>query len=132
MQLRINDLSISDDERLWRRIIPDWIIETPDGKFRPSSVAFLDGYSGEVSVHIAALTDREKVLEGRPNDSLVEINAGVPRSLNHAIVRDPTDKDPSHALICPPSDKSKNQRKKDARKMTDQARWVVLQKPHSQ
>jgi hypothetical protein len=98
MQPRIDDSSIGDEERLWRRIIPRWII-TEDGKFRPSSTAFLDDYTNEVSVNIAVLTDLDKALEDHPNDSLVEIKAGLPRSLGHAIVRDPTEKDPSHALI---------------------------------
>lgn len=127
MQPRIDDSSIGDEERLWRRIIPDWIHRTPDGKFRPSSVAFLDGYTGEVSVHIAAFTNQEKALRGHPNDSLVEIRVGFPRSFGHAIVPDPTDEDPSHALICPPPQKPNKQRKSDARKMAEQARWVVLQ-----
>jgi len=131
MQPRFDDSSICDEERLWRRIIPQWIVPTEDGKLRPSSSAFLDGYTGEVSVHIAALTDQYKALEGRPNDSLVEIKAGLPRSLGHAIVRDPTEQDPSHALICPPPEKPRKQRKSDARRMAEEAQWIVL-KPSSE
>ncbi len=129
MQPRIDDSSIGDEERLWRRIIPKWIVQTEDDKLRPSSSAFLDGHTGEVSVHIAALTDRDKALEGRPDDSLVEIKAGLPRSLGHAIVRDPTDKDPSHALICPPPEKPRKRRKADAREMAEQSQWIVLKPP---
>lgn len=131
MQQRIDDLSIGNQERLWRRIIPSWIVEGEDGKLRPSSSAFLDGYTGEVSVHIAALTNQDQALEGRPNDSLVEIVAALPRSLGHILVRDPTDKDPSHALICPPPDKPNKKRKMDARKMAEQARWIVLKPPQN-
>jgi hypothetical protein len=129
MQPRIDDSSIGDEERLWRRIIPQWIVQAEDGKLRPSSAAFLDGHTGEVSVHIAALTDEDKALEDRPNDSLVEIKAGLPRSLGHAIVRDPTEKDPSHALICPPPGRTGKPRKSDARKMAQSAEWIVLKPP---
>ncbi len=106
----------------------------PNGESRPSSAAFLDHTddTGEVSVHIAALTDIHRALAGHPDDKLVEIHAWFPRSLGHAIVRDPTEDDPSHALICPPQGKSKKQRKADALKMAQQARWAPLTKAPSE
>jgi hypothetical protein len=114
---------------LWRRIHPQWIVQLSDGNVRPSSAAFLDGYTGEVSVHLATLTNKDSVLANHDPDSLAEILASVPRSLGHALVRDPTPEDVSHALICPPPSANKKQRKSDARRMAEAARWIWLAKP---
>jgi hypothetical protein len=46
------------------------------------------------------------------------------------VVRDPTENDPSHALICPPAGASNKGRKSDARQMAGQARWIVLPQSH--
>jgi hypothetical protein len=129
MPLRIDDRSIPDEEILWRRIVakPEWFKLDAEGRLRPSSVAFLDGSKEkEVSVHIASLTTQEQALSGRPDDGLAAIRAGLPRALGHAVVRDPTETDPSHALICPPPNKSNSTRKSDARRMAGAAEWVVL------
>ena len=109
MPLRVDDPTVTDDALLWRRIQnqPGWVKALPDGSIRPSSVAFLDNYTNEVSVHLAELTKPENALQGRPDDGLTEIMTSCPRSLGHAIVRDPTEDDPSHALICPPTGTSK-------------------------
>ena len=101
MPSRADDPTINDDEVLWRRILPDWLHTQEDGRVRAKSVAFIDRLSGELSVHIASLTNHAAVLAGRPNDRIVAFKAGLPRSLDFAIVRDPTPDDPSHALICP-------------------------------
>src|SRR5438270_769778 len=102
MPQRVDDPTIADDEILWRRIVPEWLHQEPDGTVRPAKVAFIDRLSGEVSVHIASIMrDPNLALDGRPLDSLVAIPASLPRSLGLAIVRDPTPNDPSHALICP-------------------------------
>jgi hypothetical protein len=121
MPPRVDDPTIPDEEVLWRRIIPAWIHREPTGKVRPGSFAFMDRPSGELSVHIAALTTPDRALAGRPDDSLAAIPAGLPRSLGFAIVRDPKPDDPSHALICPSPKGSR------ASKLAEQATWVVLQ-----
>ncbi|MGH9833349.1 MAG: hypothetical protein ACREBD_11340 [Blastocatellia bacterium] len=127
MPQRIDDQSIKDEDLLWRRIVntPVWIKQNSDGTYRPSSAAFLDDYTGEVSVHLAKLTTQEQALAGCPDEGLVEFEATIPRFLGHAVVRDPTDADPSHTLICPPSNQTRKTRKQDARKMADAARWLV-------
>lgn len=101
MASRADDPTINDDETLWRRILPDWIHTEEGGRIRAKSFAFIDRLSGELSVHIAALTTRDAVLDNHPNHRIVAFKAGLPRSLGFAIVRDPTPDDPSHALICP-------------------------------
>jgi len=91
-----------------------------------SSAAFKDSRSDEVSVHLASLTSESGVLAGRPAEGLAEIQVGVPRSLGHAIVRDPEPTDPSHALICPPVGRGIRERMRDAKKMALQARLLVV------
>lgn len=120
MPERVDDPTIEDEARLWRRILPPWVHREPDGRVRPASFAFLDRLSGELSVHLASLTTPERALQGHPEDSLVEIDAGFIRSLGYTVVRDPTPGDESHALICPaPS-------RRDARKIAGRATWIVL------
>lgn len=117
---RVDDPSIGDDEVLWRRIIPEWVQHEPDGQVRPSSIAFIDRRSGEVSVHLASiLIDPARALAGRPADSLAAVQVRHPRTLGYAIVRDPQPDDPSHALICPCPTKS------HARQLARQSTWVV-------
>jgi len=119
MPLRIDDPSILDDDLLWRRLHPDWVIPIEGGS-RVSSAAFKDGHR-EVSVDLAALTTQEKTLAGFPTQGLAEIKAGVPRTLGHAIVRDPTDVNPAHTLICELPDLPYKRRERDAKEMARQA-----------
>ncbi|HWQ36014.1 MAG TPA: hypothetical protein VNQ79_24440 [Blastocatellia bacterium] len=136
MAHRIDDPSISDDDLLWRRIVNNPIWWKRDEQGNPvlntqgspclSSAAFLDGYTGEVSVHLARLTSQEKVLLRKPDNGLVEITAAIPRSVNHIVTLDPTEEDESHSLICPPESLSKSVRKASAKKMSEAARWLVL------
>jgi hypothetical protein len=70
MPQRIDDQSIKDEDLLWRRIVntPIWIKRNSDGTYRPSSAAFLDDYTGEVSVHLAKLTTQE---DADPSHTLI-------------------------------------------------------------
>src|SRR6266849_2328405 len=121
MPERVDDTRIADDEILWRRILPEWLHQEPDGKVRPMSYAFRDQLSGELSVHMASvMKDPNLALKGFPNDSLAAIEAGHPRSLGYAIVPDPLPDDPSHTLICPAPNQN------DARRIAKQSAWVVL------
>jgi hypothetical protein len=131
MSPRSDDPSIADGEALWRRILPlpAMLVTEPDGSRRPSSAAFLDGHTGEVSVHRAALTSADRVLLRHPGVGLAEVLAGLPRSLGHLVVADPVDGDASHALICPRPGTSNNQRKATARRMALAARWVIEPPP---
>jgi hypothetical protein len=133
MQPRVDDPSIGDDALLWRDIPPvsGWFHRNPDGSLRPSSMAFLDGLSRELSVHLASETTEAAVLNGRNEFSIAEIRAGCPRSLGYAVVRDPEPEDPSHTIICPPPQIAEKRRKKDARAMALQARFVIMRAPES-
>ncbi len=119
--------TINDDDLLWRRIPddPNMIKLCSDGTYRLTSAAFKDGKNGEVSVHLAKLTTKERALAGYPKNGLVEIPAGLPRSLGHSVVYDPTPEDRSHTLIVPPQNQSNNSCRRDAKRMAEAARWLV-------
>jgi hypothetical protein len=119
--------TINDDDQLWRRIpdVPDMIKKLPDGTYRVSSAAFKDGRDGQVSVHLAKLTTVETALADYPNNGLVWIYAGLPRSLGHSVIYDRTPEDRSHTLIVPPKNQTNKSRQRDAKRMAEEARWLV-------
>ena len=131
MPQRSDDIDIADTELLLRRIcdIPQWI-NSKDGQIKPSSAAFLDNYTNEVSVSVSSLTTQEKTLEGYPNFGLVSIEAGMPRSHNHIVAKTPEVSDTSHRVICPPSDLGKGGRKSVARLMANASKWILYPRTH--
>lgn len=125
MPNRTDDPSIGNDEPLWRRLLPSWVELTPSGELRVCSVAFKDRRSYEVSVHIAVLTSQERVLQNYAGQGIASLVASIPRSLQYAIVREPEPGDDSHALICPPPERPKKQRMRDAKEMAKRSTIVV-------
>ncbi len=126
-----DDPSIRDADELWRRV-PDqaeWWKWESDGSVRPSSAAFFDNRSGELSVHLGRLTTQDRVLGTYPQPYLAEILAEVPRSVvpPHAVAHVPEegDGDDSHCLICPPDNCTSNERRKAAKAMAKRARFRV-------
>lgn len=119
--------TIDDDDLLWRRIadVPDMIKERADGTYCVSSAAFKDGVDGQVSVHLAKLTTVETALADYPDNGLVQICAGLPRSLGHSVIYDPTPEDRSHTLIVPPQNQTNNSRRRDAKLMAKAALWLI-------
>lgn len=71
-------------------------------------------------MHLASLTTVEQSLREFPSDSLASVQVGFVRSLGFAIVRDPTDLDPSHAIVCPSPERTK------AGRIAENAKWVLL------
>ncbi len=126
MPERIDDLSITSEELLWRRLHPKWVIHNEDGSFRVSSAAFKDGRH-EVSVDIATLTAIEDSLAGFTDQGLAELQAGVSRSLGHAVVRDPLPENVAHALICEPLPLPHSKRERDAKTMSREA--IIIRMP---
>lgn len=120
MPERLDDLSITDEALLWRRLHPTWVIANEDGSYRISSAAFKDG-NHEVSVNLAELTTPEETLAGFSQQGIAELQARIPRSLGHALVRDPAPLNPAHALICEPIPHPSKQRERDAKTMSRQA-----------
>lgn len=126
-QERIDDPTVNDDERLWRRVHPNQIIWDEDIKnYRPSSAVFRP--SGEMSVDIASLTTPEAVLSDYPQHSLVEFTAGVARKEGCIVVRDPLPDNPSHALV-----RGKNPEghltKSQAKNIQQNSKWIILNAP---
>lgn len=121
-----DDPTIGDSEVLWRRILPrdDWKTEDSAGNVRPSSAAFRDDLSGEISVHIAALTSKETVLDGHPDHSIASITARDARDQGYLVVRRPEADDPSHALLIPGPQLTPTSVIKRARKLAKAAKWV--------
>jgi hypothetical protein len=137
MPLREDDLSVANEELLWRRI-PDtpMCVKKEDGQLRPSSVNFLDDIN-ELSVNRALLTTQERVLQGHETFGLISLEANVPRANNHIIAsdpeidpEDPTKNDPSHYVLCHQSIEGGVGRKKAAKKMAKAAGWIVLPASH--
>lgn len=95
-----DDPTVADEEELWRRIHPEWVVSNAGGT-RVSSAAFKES-SGEISVDRANLTNAEAALALYPHHGLAAIEARVPRSLGAYVVRArPTPDNPAHAVICP-------------------------------
>lgn len=97
---------------------------------RPTSAAFKDDLSNEVSVFIATLTTVDRILDGHPGDSVAQITAGQARAQGYKIVRDPdhglVPNDPSHVVLCPPPGLGKKRSTKAARALAESATWVYL------
>lgn len=124
---RADDPTISNEERLWRRVPLEWIkIDPNTGNPIISSAAFRP--SDEMSVNIASQTTPEEVLKNDPRHSLAEFNAGYAREIGCIVVRDPLPDDRSHALVC---GKNPNGRltKSQAKKIATQARLIVYRPP---
>lgn len=115
----IDDLTINDEDMLWRRIKndPNWVTEE-DGGWRVSSVAFIDRHTGKVSVHLAKRTSQQAALKGLPDEGLVEIPARLPIHLEINVIYEPTDADKSHCVMYPIT-------KGKARQLALAAEWLV-------
>lgn len=55
-----------------------------------------------LSVSISSETTLENVTRNYPEDSVVEFEVGIARSLECIIYRDPTTEDPAHAIVWGP------------------------------
>ena len=101
-----DDLTISDDDRLFRRVPPNLIVWNDNaGAPEVSSAAFFDSSDGTgMSVSVESvlrdegLTERD-VLRGYDGFVLVAIAARLVREQGQVIVKKPTDSDPAHAEV---------------------------------
>jgi len=121
----VDDKAISDSEGLWRHIHPEqftWDKQT--SKWRPASGAFIDR-RGQLSVDLASLTTIEQSLAGKPNHSLVAVEAGILRKMGYVLVRNALKSNPAHALICGRMTKA------HARELARLATWLVCRKENS-
>jgi hypothetical protein len=120
--LRQDDLTITNDDRLFRRVRSNQLIPEPDGSQRPSSAVFK---VLELSVNIESLMIQqgrmpEDTLTNYPGEYLTAITAGQVRAHGHPIIKDTEPpNDPAHGLVLG--------KKKDsfANAMKRQHQWIV-------
>jgi hypothetical protein len=124
----VDDLTITNDSVLWRRIIPQWIV--PDSKkpsgWRPSSAAFDDSQDrSPMSVFLAEVvfaTGRTSanLLTGFDGYGLVSLTAEAVRAQRQGVAPAPEPKEPAHAFVF--GNKSSTVK----RKLADSANWIHL------
>lgn len=119
---RQDDLTIANDDRLFRRVPPSQLVPEPDGSRRPSSAVFK---VLELSVNIESLMIQqgrlpEDTLTKYPGEYLTAILVGQVRAHGHPIIKDTEPpNDPAHGLVLG--------KKKDsfANAMRRQCQWIV-------
>ena len=132
-----DDLSITDDTELWRRILPfegstrSWYKRDEHGQLRAQSVAFMDNLSFELSAYIAVETDLAALRQRYPYVNVASFLAGVPRQFGFIIHREPDDFESHVVIIAPPGlrgrEKYQVKARRDAgRAMALASTWVYL------
>jgi hypothetical protein len=120
---RQDDLAITADERLFRRVHLSQIVKDDDtGNTRISTGAFKDK---ELSVNIESVLIRngesaDACLRQHQLHKLVSITAGQARQLQQIVCPDPLPDDASHGLVCG----SKNNRRIHEG-LRDSAAWII-------
>lgn len=119
-----NDPTIADDDKLWRRIFPRWIV--PDnnrGGKRLSSQAFENSKDGSpMSVFLAALvlsSGRDAADLVFPGYGMVSITAGLARENGQHVCRVPLPEEPAHTFVAGAKPKSVRYR------LLDEMEWVI-------
>lgn len=121
-ELLNDDPSILDEDRLFRRVQQNQLVEMPDGKARPSSAVFKQT---EMSVNIESLMRQqgrppEETLTQYPDQYLTAIVAAEVRAKGYPIVKDTEPpNDPAHGLV--PGEKKKS----FANHMARTCVWIV-------
>jgi hypothetical protein len=117
---RNDDPTIQDDVVLWRAVHPTQILTNPDGTRRPQSVAFRNP-DNEVSAFIAAELALGWFRTQFQEHVIAEITARDARECGNVLVRDTSEGNRGHVLICPSVDKPKNKIIEDARLLASRA-----------
>jgi hypothetical protein len=117
-----DDLSISGNENLFRRINPSWTLWDDSGTPTISSAAFRDE---ELSVNIESLMIRdgrppEDAIRGYPGFGLAVITAAYARSLGQAVAADPKPEEPAHGVVY-----GHKRRGHIDKRLRESARWQV-------
>ncbi|HEU5406233.1 MAG TPA: hypothetical protein VFU48_00595 [Nitrospira sp.] len=123
---RSDDPNILDEDDLWRRLRPDWVIND-NGAIRISSAAFWqDGEVGEISVNVARLTTKDKLLANHPTHEIGAIEAGYPRrELGFSVAFEEDPGNDGHAHLYPPVGATKSARKRAGGKIAAHARIIA-------
>lgn len=105
-----DDPSIGDEELLWRRIMPRWVVSDGRGGMRPSSAAFQNYRDSEghrhnaFSVSISSEAQEsgvgpEEYVEGFPGYGVAAFPARLARSLDQRVARVPRADEPAHGHV---------------------------------
>lgn len=96
-----DDLSIVDEELLWRRVHPLQVTYDNNLKRkRPSSKAFQNSSNGTgMSVNISSETTVADTLIGCEDHLLVVFPTSLARSLGQGVMRQPLPEQPAHAEV---------------------------------
>jgi hypothetical protein len=130
----VNDASITDDTLLLRVLRPDWIC-LKNGRYRPESLAFTDGRSGEVSCFIASEGVEAEVRRMFPGHKIAAVPARVVRQSGFVIQRRPGEcegfnADPTaHVVIGCDVQVPKKQYERCARAIAVHAETTILPEP---
>jgi len=124
-----DDLSIPDNEVLWRRIRKDDIYtDNNSGKTRPKSTCFRDStrpIPSPMSMTIACLAGKspQQYLKYYKEEAMVMLTAGQLKEHGLSIEPNPTPEDPGHAFI------HGRKNKTIRRKLAEECEWVILPDP---
>ena len=123
MPQRPDDSTISDDQRLWRRVHPSQFKpRSGTGPSEISSAVF--STREEVSVAIASETTLDLFVANHLEYGVIEFTAGAARRMGCTVVRDSLPNDPAHALVCGP--RSNGQLTKTQQELLKQASRLIL------
>ncbi len=121
-----DDPTILNDADLWRRIPPYHFVSDPTaGGIRISSAAFEDHPNGTpMSVFLADVVAEiergpQDALAGHESFGLAAFTAGLARSCEQGVAREPLADEPAHAVVFGRKTKSVS------RKLAKGSRWVV-------
>lgn len=120
-----DDLTIGNDEVLWRRVKPAFYRAEPDALPRIFSGAFANGTKppSPMSADLASIAkDPTHTQKGDPASGVVEISVAALRQEEQKVVRDPEPDNDAHVLVI--GAKSDNRRNR----LRKQAKWVLLPK----
>lgn len=117
-----DDPSITDAERLFRRIPRTWVNWDESGNPAISSAAFKEE---DLSVNIESMMLRDgrlpaEAVRAYPGYGLAAITAGHARALNQRVAPDPSEEEPAHGVVQGPK-----KRGGIARRLRDGASWVI-------
>jgi len=112
-----DDVSLSDETLLWRRVHPSMFSLDAGGTRRVTSFAFKSP-DDQLSMDVSTETTLEKMLAaGFPGQVVIGIKVGLLRELGYIVARDPEPDNPAHVLVIPKPGKSKNQKHRDRQVM---------------
>jgi hypothetical protein len=97
----VDDSSIADNERLFRRIPRTWVDWDEHGNATISSAAFKDD---ELSIYIeSVMTQADRppsdAIRAYPGYGLAAFTAGHARAFNQRVARDPLPDEPAHGVV---------------------------------